>query len=426
MRIKQLRIENFRGVKELSIDFSNHLNVIAGINGAGKSTILDASAILLSWFSARIRNIQANGRPISEFDIKNKESTATLRICVDINGEVVEWKIAKSRKGRLKSAQSDLDNLNDFIKKYQGSYNDISRFSSLPLLVYYPVNRAVIDIPLRIRNRHYFDDPMSSYDGSLTSGADFRVFFEWFREREDLENELLIDTHLHKNKDIKPDFTGDSQLQAVRAAIEAFTGFNDLRIRRQPLRMELNKNGTKLRIEQLSNGEKCLLAMIGDLARRLSIVNTGLDEPLAGSGIVMIDEIDLHLHPGWQRMVIQKISQIFPNCQFVVSTHSPQILSHVKKQDIFLLEQKNAEEIVFSKPSESFGQSSDRILEDLMDVPARPVEIEKELHTIFQLIDKGSLKSAKDEIIRIREKIGEDPLLIRADVLIRRKESIGK
>jgi predicted ATP-binding protein involved in virulence len=61
---------------------------------------------------------------------------------------------------------------------------------NLPVFVYYPVNRAVLDIPLRIREKHRFD-LLSAYDESLTSGANFRTFFEWFREREDLENENL-------------------------------------------------------------------------------------------------------------------------------------------------------------------------------------------------------------------------------------------
>ena len=194
---------------------------------------------------------------------------------------------------------------------------------SLPLVVYYPVNRAVLDIPLRIRTRHRFDR-LAAYDGALSGDRNsFRVFFEWFREREDLENELRTD---------RAEFR-DPQLQAVRRAVERFLpGFTGLRVRRSPLRMMVDKEREELIVNQLSDGEKCTLAMVGDVARRMAIANPGIRDPLEGEAVVLIDEIDLHLHPGWQRHIVGALRETFPNCQFLLSTHSPQILSHVESR----------------------------------------------------------------------------------------------
>lgn len=116
----------------------------------------------------------------------------------------------------------------------------------------------------------------------------------------------------------------DPHLEAVREALRQFLPeFDNLTVRRNPLRMEVEKNGERLTVNQLSDGEKCLIALIGDLARRLAIANPVLRNPLDGEGVVLIDEIDLHLHPKWQRLVVPKLRTVFPNCQFVISTHSP-------------------------------------------------------------------------------------------------------
>jgi predicted ATP-binding protein involved in virulence len=135
--------------------------------------------------------------------------------------------------------------------------------------------------------------------------------------------------------------------------------------------MTVKKQGQELIVNQLSDGEKCSLAMVGDLARRLAITNPGLRNPLEGSAVVLIDEIELHLHPKWQREIIPALTRTFPNCQFIITTHSPQVISQVKPDGIYILE-ATPEGIVAKQPESSFGRDSNRILEDLMDVSERP------------------------------------------------------
>lgn len=132
--------------------------------------------------------------------------------------------------------------------------------------------------------------------------------------------------------------------------------------------MTVTKDDRELLVNQLSDGEKCLLAMVGDIARRLSIANPGLDDPLQGEGVILIDELELHLHPKWQRGIIPKLTETFPNCQFIVATHSPQIVSDVQPESIFILKSTDSGVIV-EHPDHSFGRDSNQILEDLMGVP---------------------------------------------------------
>ncbi|MEO0686205.1 MAG: AAA family ATPase, partial [Cyanobacteria bacterium J06649_11] len=246
----------------------------------------------------------------------------------------------------------------------------------------------------------------------------FNSFFQWFRKLEDLENEQRLDDS---------DFV-NYQLEAVRQAIYSLiTGLSNLRIRRSPLRMTVKKQEQEINVHQLSDGEKCLLALVGDLARRLAIANPGLDDPLLGEGIVLIDEIELHLHPRWQRDIIPALKRTFPNCQFIVSTHSPQVISHVHPEGVFILERDEQKGLIIMGAEGSYGRDSNSILEDLMEVPERPQKIKDSLQQLFRFIDDGDLEGAKELRQELAAEIGDDePEFVRADVLIRRKEVLNK
>ena len=189
--------------------------------------------------------------------------------------------------------------------------------------------------------------------------------------------------------------------------------------------MVVGKDGEELNVNQLSDGEKCTLAMVGDLARRIAIANPALEDPLAGVGVVLIDEIDLHLHPGWQRHVVSGLEETFPNCQFLVSTHSPQIVSHVAPERIWILERTKSG-VSASRPAESFGQTAGRILEDVMRVPERPQEIKEQLSSLFKAIQQDELATARQLLSSLTSTLGTDPELVRARIHIHRKEALGK
>ncbi|MBO1346738.1 MAG: AAA family ATPase [Hormoscilla sp. GUM202] len=426
MKVKRLSMKAFRVIDQMTLEFdADGPTVLIGINGVGKSSILDCISILLSWFTGRIQTQSNSERPFKNEDITNKDRETHNEIDILYDFQKVTWSLTKARNG---DTSSKLTELETFVEKIHSQLNDDSQ---LPVVIFYATNRVVLNIPLRIRTQHSFE-PKDAYDGALESGEiDFRRFFEWFRNQEDIENEnkleLLrqqenekeIEYHIIKYRDV--------QLEAVRKAISSLRPeFSNLRVRRSPLRMTLEKEGEKLIVNQLSDGEKCLLATVGDLARRLAIANPGLSDPLEGKGVVLIDEIELHLHPKWQREIIPALTRTFPNCQFIVTTHSPQVVSHVKPQGIYILE-KTDNGIVAKRPSSSFGRDSNRILEDLMDVPERPQDIKDRLLDLFRLIDKGDINGARELRQQLAKEIGTDePEFVSADVLIRRREILNR
>jgi predicted ATP-binding protein involved in virulence len=190
--------------------------------------------------------------------------------------------------------------------------------------------------------------------------------------------------------------------------------------------MEVEKGGARLTVNQLSDGEKCLMALVGDLSRRLAIANPERKNPLEGEGIVLIDEIDLHLHPVWQRMVIPKLLSVFTNCQFLITTHSPHVITHVRPASLFLLSMTE-KGLKMERAAASYGRTVERILADLMGVEnTRPKEVGEAFRETYNLIDRARLDDAKAAIARLESEIGSDSELVKANVLIKRKELIGK
>jgi len=444
VKIERLILENFRGVgKTLELPLEPDLTVLAGINGSGKSTILDALAILLSWVVARTLRTSGAGMPIVELTVNNSAEYARIR-AEALVPQSFYWQLVKSKRGYAQSASvTELDELSKYTKSTQQQISDTQEKCNIPVFAYYPVNRAVLDIPLRIRQSHEFG-LLEAWDESLASAANFRHFFEWFRNREDLENENRVGTYLENREWRTPEFneipkndpvyskffrggkgwTTDLQLETVRLALKAFLpGFTHFSVRRNPLRMTVRKQGKEIRIDQLSDGEKCLIALVGDLARRLAIANPIRENPLEGEGIVLIDEIDLHLHPAWQRKVLGNLKRTFPGCQFVVSTHSPQVLGEAEARQIRLLAQSEDQGFSYSIPTQAKGLNSNEILDELMrpngNSLSRNQETQEKLDQLFSLIDQDDFSKAKALIAELKQQLhGDIPDIIRAESLI--------
>lgn len=417
VRILRLDLQDFRGVDQMNLEFSsNQTTVLVGANGCGKTTLLDAAALLLSLLQFGITRNKRDVRPFTDADIMNGRAGSLLEITLAIAGNPITWSLARDRGGEPLSAngRQGLSSLDEEVKRlhYEIEKGDIC----LPLVVYYPVNRAVLDIPLRMRTQHAFE-PLEAYDRALVGDRrSFRLFFEWFRGREDLENELRIHDSSHR----------DHQLEAVRrAVISLMPGFANLRVQRSPLAMVVEKGDWTLYVEQLSDGEKCLLAMTGDLARRLAMANPFMDNPLQGGGIVLIDEIELHLHPSWQRAVIPALERTFPHCQFVVTTHSPAVVGHVRRESLLLLKPEKTG-IRAERPGVSLGLDANRVLSEIMGVDERPHEFKVKLEQIFTLLGEGKLEEARREIANLEAEMGSEPELTKATTIIRRKELIGR
>ncbi|MBE9127919.1 AAA family ATPase [Coleofasciculus sp. LEGE 07081] len=450
MEIQRVILNNIGLFENLEIPLApteqnpSNITVFVGNNGAGKTSVLKALATSLSWFTARLRTEKGSGNPIPEDDILNAANAATIEIEIcDSSGASdnpnqsefehhFKWTLAKNRIGRKAGYTSHLNDCTRLANRYRDALTRDDK-TSLPIIAFYPVERVVLDIPLKIRTRHTFLQ-LDGYDNSLSQGVDFRRFFEWFREREDTENESGISEDLLNQ--LKPlletnpdawqrlnEFNAsarDRQLTAVRTAIRQFMPqMDNLRVRRKPrLYMAIDKNGETLNVAQLSQSEKSLMALVGDIARRLAMLNPALENPLGGDGIVLIDEVDLHLHPSWQRSLCDRLIATFPNCQFVLTTHSPLVISDCKNVLVYTLTNGELRQL----PSQ-YGQDANTVLLDVMDTSIRNEKINAELNDLLDAIQDSKLTEAQQLLAKLTEELPANHLeLVKAKLLLRKQE----
>jgi len=417
MRVEKLELTNFRGIRQLTLEFPTQTTVLVGINGVGKSAVLDALALLMGQFIAAVTLTKKMDVPrLTSKDVRVGAEELKIAVATSDRGSSHWWALSTG------STPSDGDIENP---ERHGYLNDVARtlrrlelLGTFPLVVQYSTSRGQWSSTTHADHETARGRSAAFKDALPAGVGTFDAFYAWFREREDVENEERAQGKLEFK---------DPQLEAVRAAVAALLeGFSNLRIERKLRRMTVRKHDEVLDVTQLSAGEKALLTLVSDLARRLSMANPRTQEPRLGGGIVLIDEVDLHLHPRWQRMLLPSLERTFPNCQFIVTTHSPQVISNVKPECIYLLERTQEGEIIARRPEASFGLDSNRILEDLMGVDERPSRIKEQLLQFFRLIDEGKLDEAKALRRELEAEIGSDePNFAKGDVLIRRKEMLA-
>lgn len=388
MKIKSLYIKGFRAFGEVHIDdFDQHMNLFVGVNGSGKSSVLDAIAYLMSWFVRRMQSLNKRGNDIKLDDISlASDGNALLKLILE-DGQ--SWQIYRG-KSVNKNDKTDLSEMNCLLKQYSESLLKNPRHS-VPVVVHYKVGRAVNDIPLKIRKGNSCNCPTDAYHNALEGSASFRDFFSWFREQEDVENELIRDDRNYR----------DPNLEAIREAMKKiFPEYSEMRVKRHPQSLIIRKQEQEMKLNQLSDGEKCYISLVCDLTRRLALANSGRCV-LEGTGIVLIDEVDLHLHPEWQRTVLSKLISTFPNCQFFVTTHSPLVASDSERAT-FKIENGDVKRV------HSYGLDAERVLTDTFSVSILKSE------TVQKLIDEAydAIRNNNDDeynrlLIELKGKLGE-------------------
>lgn len=444
MQIQSFSLKNIGQFQDLSVslaptqDYPSNITVFIGNNGSGKTSLLKSVATALTWFVARLKHDKSNGTPIPESVILNTANAAAVEIIVyDQNlqqqSQAYTWRITKNRTARKAEFTTHLTELNQLTDHYKQWLGEDDQ-SSLPLIAFYPVERSVIDIPLKIKEKHQFLQ-INGYDNALDNAVDFRRFFEWFRDREDVENERAKDIIVRMKSDRSDDefikafdeYTSgsfkDVQLEAVRQAIYAFMpDFKNLQVSRKPrLVMIIDKNDKTLNVEQLSQGEKSLMALVGDMARRLAMMNPSLENPLHGKGIILIDEIDMHLHPQWQRSIIQRLQTTFPNCQFILTTHSPLVISDT--QDILVYDLDGQD--ITALPS-LYGQDANTVLRDYMGTSYRNTKVAEQIIQAMDAIQNNQLEQASQLIETLKSELGSDQLEVMRLVAMLKKRTLAK
>ncbi len=414
MKINNLKVDNFRLFDDMKLQLNGKNTVIFGVNGTGKTSILKSINLLY----ANIINQIVNRKELKQNlnieldDIKYGKTQTKLEADFFIENQLISYNRTMIRKSGKRS--QDLESLKILASIFQDKYMSDEKQENIPIFVNYGTNRLVLDIPIRIRTKHQFDI-YAAFDKAIENRIDFRTFFEWFRNQEDYENECKV-----QNADLQ--FTDKALDSVKKAMLVMLDGCTNLRVARKPrLEMKVDKNGVGLNVSQLSDGEKCTMALFGDLARRLTIANPNLDNPLLGEGVVLIDEIELHMHPFWQRNVVGKLRETFPNIQFIITTHSPIVLSEIDDEfNIYFLQNKEASsEVIEFKRLDGFD--ANYILEEFMGTKSMNSKTETLISDIYRLINGRLFEEAEEKVNHLKELTdATNKDVIRAGMLIKR------
>ena len=320
MKIKHLTIENFRAIEHLELDCSTGVNVFIGDNGAGKSTVLEAIAMLYSWVSARYTSAKGRGRKISKADIRQGSEYSYLSIEAEHQGKASRWSLFKGISTNNQNGRhTDLSSLESFVAHIRETRDD-ERY----LFTVYGVNRNISSINV---NKQLFGSKAGKRDAvrNSFSSTSWKPFFNWFYERENEENRMKARFNAQYH---------DESLDFIRECLlEVFPNYRNLRVEDRPTRFVIEKDGQEISFELLSDGEKCYITLVLDIARRLSLQDEGFKPIQECEQLILIDEVDLHLHPSWQLGVVSNLERKFPNCQFFVTSHSSLVLSSLNEDN---------------------------------------------------------------------------------------------
>lgn len=446
--LNELNISNFKKILDLKIVLHKKLTVFIGENGAGKTSLLRAIQKNLSWFSAFILKENTNGERIVDPEINNQAKkngevayiNCSFRmgsenridgqlvrepngITTDLRTEVTEYRkfgrnirelialeklnlplfmfydIERFKVNENKKTLSSQENIFYQLDGYEKSSKSKVTLENLIewLIKLLKISNAVIEVPEKVKIE-------SQVDGLLKAGADNPD-----NPLNELYEDLVSLLKLYPNDETK----NNSQKAVENLEIIFRQIYPDL------IKIQLindddgeDKVGLQLKDEiiflhQFSDGQRVLFGLIGDIARRLMLLNPVLDNPLKGNGVVLIDEIELHLHPSWQQRVVLILRKSFPNIQFIVTTHSPHVITTVEHECIrSIYIDAETKKFKYDIPTFTKGAESNVVLENVFDVDPRPewlIESTEWLKKYTDLVNKDLWDS--DEAIDLRKKL---------------------
>ncbi|WP_295403117.1 AAA family ATPase [uncultured Thiocystis sp.] len=422
MRIDRLSVKNFRCFEDAEFDFSPGFNLFVGVNGSGKSSLLRAVAASLAeplngyaGYRVGIHAQDENARIILHaVDGKVRyEACYPVRLEATglIDGEHRAWWVEKSGPGRdqnnyERTISSALENIALAISQGEKA--------ALPIAAYYAPERSwrlsQISAESAVRQK---ESRRNAYQNWENAAQDVKALESWVIAKTLERLESLTQSTSHANRDVS-----EGELDLVnRAVVQVLPGSRGLRydITSRCLVFDWQERDPTP-FDTLSDGQRSLVALVADIARRMALANPQLGRYVLEQtpGIVMIDELDIHLHPSWQRSLPSLLKTIFPLVQFVTASHSPQMMGELAPEEIWLMRGSQ----VLGHPPRSFGLTTNEVLEELMEGLARNPEVTAQLDTIHRHIDDDRLTEAQAALDQLRAKIGDIPEVLAAQASI--------
>jgi predicted ATP-binding protein involved in virulence len=432
MKFNSVHLINYRYHGDLKIEFRAGFNVIVGVNGSGKTTILKSLCDAL--FGGRTFRCRMSGQFVGSL---MEEGIAKIRtdvvdgryrfepqypIEVRAQADAFErtwaWKVFKKSQEDYSQLEGEPPSLPI---ENQGLQTQ-NRPQIWPVYAFYRANRCWNGArPSEMQAATQRDSRVDGYDSWWDASLDTSALQSWViskcLERLQTSSQMSVAFESIQDDDL-------GRVNAVLAqAVEDAKGLK-YDMKQKSLLVEwCDKLREPTAFENLSDGQRAVIGLISDIARRICLLNPHLGPLVAQKtpGVVLIDELDLHLHPKWQRLLTGALKRAFPAVQFIVASHSPQILGELKPEEIIVLDRNGT-----SHPEVSYGLDSSTVLEEIMGATARTAEIDTAVSSLFKALELGQLSEARDLLRQLKANAPGIPELAGAEALLKRKEVLGR
>lgn len=438
MKLKNIKIFNYRCFKEAEIDFDDHITLVVGKNGAGKTAILDAVAVAVSTFllgidggvsrsilkdDARYEFHDLNGTidPQHQFPV----SIESIGDCLDqLN---VKWERSLNSESG-KTTIKDAGELTSLAKKAQNQIMTGDKSLVLPLISYYGTGRLYAQKKEK-RNLKFLTEfkRQVGYVDCMAAESNEKLMLNWFQMQtlkslQEQQKTGVLDRPLLLKTVEKAICKSFERISGARNASLIF----DLDTHRLVLEFEsADGNAQKFAMDEMSDGYKNTLSMIGDIAYRMAVLNPTLGDQVLEKtpGVVLIDEIDLHLHPQWQQTILSDLNVIFPEVQFIVSSHAPAVINSVPREQIRILDHGE----IYMPAAQTYGRDANSILREVMKVSERPADIKHRMDLFYAYMDEKNYKEADKVLTEMEAIVGTtDPDIVAARTSLDLERILGE
>ncbi len=421
MRLDHLHLQNFRCYEDAHFDFQPGFNLVVGVNGSGKTSLLQGVAVCFSRFPSALGSTHY---PISEADVRFSvlkfedrfrfERAFPMQLTAE--GDTftfTTWDFSFDRNAMFPGVNIPISiQIQQYLKN-----PDSNTPIELPIIAFYQANRR------------WLADKVSAESALQKKASRLDAYGNWYNAATNLKEfeSWFIGKTLERLQRISRKSPIDSfndELtwvnSAIKCALPQSLGIEyDMDLRN--LMVDL---GDKLiPFNDLSDGQRGVVALFSDIARRICLLNPHMGQEALEktSGVIIIDELDIHIHPGWQRSIAPALKKAFPRIQFIAASHSPQIIGSLQPEEVILLHNGDS-----SHPRATYGLDSSSILAEVMGVEQRLPEIEELLNEMFTSLENNELEKARQQLKALKKKAPDLPEYAGAEALLRRKEIIGR
>ncbi|MDR0995365.1 MAG: AAA family ATPase [Tannerella sp.] len=414
MYIDKLRLKNFRCYEQVNVAFHPRFNVLVGVNGTGKTSMLEALRIAMGSLFLGVDKykdkIASPGILPDDVRLHNLELQYPVVIQTDGIFEAIPdglpypltWERSLiTRGGNTRSLNAQ--EIKNYSSQMQAMIRNGGMTGNIPLIAYYSTDR------FKKERKDYGVEP----DGSRLRG--------YYNALDSLTNiKFFLDLYYTETlSTLQKQSTHSEVLDAVNEAVKKCVDCDDLvfDVKKQELLLVQRDSHERMPFHLLSDGVRSMLALVMEIAFRCYLLNPhlGKEAAIKTTGVVLIDEIDLHLHPAWQKRVIGDLRSAFPQIQFIVTTHAPLVIGSLTDGRIFSIKDND----VYDFPLQQ-GRDANYILNEL-GVAEMDELIKKDLADYYLLIEDGKGKGPKALALRqkLEEVLGEDHTdLQRADMML--------